>query len=54
MLGATVLRIAEELLHSQFKSGYLIVYGLVLIISILWLPRGLMGLLRRGRTDGDL
>ncbi|ADV68173.1 branched-chain amino acid ABC transporter permease [Deinococcus maricopensis] len=54
VLGATVLRVAEELLHSQFKSGYLIVYGLVLIISILWLPRGLMGLLRRGRTDGDL
>lgn len=54
ILGATVLRVAEELLHSVVKNGYLVVYGLVLILSILWLPRGLMGLLRRGRHGGDL
>ena len=54
VLGATVLRLAEELLHSAVQNGYLVVYGLVLILSILWLPRGLMGLLRRGRSGGDL
>ena len=38
-----------------FSLGmYLVVYGLVLILSILWLPRGLMGLLRRGKHGGDL
>ncbi|WP_084473687.1 branched-chain amino acid ABC transporter permease [Deinococcus ficus] len=54
VLGATVLRIAEELLHNTVKNGYLVVYGLVLILSILWLPRGVIGLLRRGRHGGDL
>ena len=54
VLGATVLRVAEELLHNAVKNGYLVVYGLVLILSILWLPRGLMGLFRRGKHGGDL
>lgn len=54
VLGATALRVAEELLHNTVKNGYLVVYGLVLILSILWLPRGLVGLWRRGRTGGDL
>ncbi|RJF69129.1 branched-chain amino acid ABC transporter permease [Deinococcus cavernae] len=54
VLGAAVLRVAEELLHNAVKNGYLVVYGLVLILSILWLPRGLMGLLKRGKPGGDL
>ncbi len=54
ILGATVLRVAEEALHNVVKNGYLVVYGLVLILSILWLPRGLVGLWRRGRHGGDL
>ncbi|ACO46433.1 branched-chain amino acid ABC transporter permease [Deinococcus deserti] len=54
VLGATVLRVAEEILHNNVKNGYLVVYGLVLMLSILWLPRGLMGLLRRGKHGGDL
>lgn len=54
ILGATVLRIAEELLHNSVKNGYLVVYGLVLILSILWLPRGIIGLFKRGKHGGDL
>jgi branched-chain amino acid transport system permease protein len=54
MLGATVLRVAEEGLHNVIQNGYLVVYGLVLMLSILWLPRGLMGLLGKGRQGGDL
>lgn len=54
ILGASVLRVAEELLHSGVKNGYLVVYGLVLMLSILWLPRGLMGLFKKGRQGGDL
>ncbi|XBV83909.1 branched-chain amino acid ABC transporter permease (plasmid) [Deinococcus sonorensis KR-87] len=53
VLGATVLRGSEELLHTVLKDGSLMVYGLVLILSILWLPRGLMGL-RRRRPGGDV
>lgn len=52
VLGATVLRVAEEGLHTYVKNGYLIVYGLVLMASILFMPRGLMGLFGRGK-GGD-
>ncbi|GBF08031.1 inner-membrane translocator [Deinococcus aerius] len=54
VLGATVLRVAEEVLHNSVKNGYLVVYGLVLMLSILWLPRGLMGLFKRGKHGGDV
>ncbi|MPY65306.1 branched-chain amino acid ABC transporter permease [Deinococcus sp. SDU3-2] len=54
ILGATVLRVAEEILHNYIKTGYLVVYGLVLMLSILWLPRGLMGLFKRGKHGGDV
>ncbi|GGJ78032.1 branched-chain amino acid ABC transporter permease [Deinococcus aquiradiocola] len=54
VLGAAVLRVAEELLHRAVQNGSLVVYGLVLMLSILWLPRGLMGLLRRGRSGSEL
>ncbi|MCP2013906.1 branched-chain amino acid transport system permease protein [Deinococcus sp. HSC-46F16] len=54
ILGATVLRVAEEILHNSIKNGYLVVYGLVLMLSILWLPRGLMGLFKRGKHGGDV
>ncbi|WP_104990239.1 branched-chain amino acid ABC transporter permease [Deinococcus sp. NW-56] len=54
ILGATVLRVAEEILHAYIKNGYLVVYGLVLMLSILWLPRGLMGLFKRGKHGGDV
>ncbi|WP_216318435.1 branched-chain amino acid ABC transporter permease [Deinococcus aestuarii] len=54
ILGATVLRVAEEILHNYIKNGYLVVYGLVLMLSILWLPRGLMGLFRKGKRGGEL
>jgi len=53
VLGAVILRLSEEFLHAYVKNGYLVVYGLVLILSILYLPRGIMGLLNR-KHGGDL
>lgn len=53
VLGAFILHVLAEVLKEVLKSvggqgqGYLIVYGVVLILSILYLPRGLMGLLGR-------
>ena len=48
-----MLRVSEEFLHAYIKEGYLMVYGLVLMLAILYLPRGLMGLVRKNR-GGDL
>ncbi|HEY3247123.1 MAG TPA: branched-chain amino acid ABC transporter permease [bacterium] len=52
LLGAIVLRVGEEMLRASLRSGYLIIYGLILAGVILFMPRGLIGvyaLLRRRR-----
>ena len=46
ILGAGVLASVEELLKRNFSQGYLIGYGVVLVLSVLFMPRGLVGLLR--------
>lgn len=54
LLGAAVLRVGEEVLRSSIRSGYLIIYGLILAIAILYMPRGLLGVwqvaMRRRQT----
>ncbi len=47
ILGATVLAGLEETLKRTFSEGYLIGYGIVLVASILFMPRGLVGLISR-------
>lgn len=57
ILAATFLSGIEETLKRSLSEGYLIVYGAVLVVSILFMPRGLMGLFDRLRTrraaDGE-
>lgn len=51
ILGAGVLSAVEEVLKRTFAEGYLIGYGVVLVASILFMPRGLVGLATRlGRS----
>lgn len=52
LVGAVVLRVGEEILRTKFQSGYLIIYGLILAIVILYLPRGLVGLWASVRRRG--
>ena len=47
ILGAGVLAGIEESLRRIFEDGYLIGYGLVLILSIMFMPKGLVGLWER-------
>lgn len=52
ILGAVVLASLEETLKRTFSEGYLIGYGVVLVASILFMPRGLVGLVSRlGRRE---
>jgi len=43
VIGAAVLRVGEEILRTTIRSGYLIIYGLILAVVILYMPRGLAG-----------
>jgi branched-chain amino acid transport system permease protein len=48
VLGTLLLRSLEEYLRvtPPWKEGYQVVYGAILVVSVLLLPRGLLGLIR--------
>lgn len=43
IIGAVALRLVEEFLRSAIRGGYLIIYGLILAVVILYMPSGLAG-----------
>lgn len=49
VLGTLLLRAFEEYLRvtPPWKEGYQVVYGAVIVISVLFIPRGVLGLLQR-------
>lgn len=51
VIGTMLLRSFEEYLRvtPPWKEGYQVVYGLVIVIAVLFLPRGLVGLAERWR-----
>ena len=49
IVGAVVLSGLEEALRRSIENGYLIVYGVVLVTAVLFMPRGLLGLANRLR-----
>ena len=48
IVGTLILRSLEEYLRvtPPWKEGYQVVYGLVIVVAVLFLPRGLVGLAR--------
>lgn len=44
VVGAFILTLMGEYLRITIKTGYLIVYGIILVIVIFYLPQGLVGL----------
>jgi branched-chain amino acid transport system permease protein len=56
VIGTILMRSLEEYLRvtPPWKEGYQVVYGLVIVVAVLFMPRGLVGLvqeLRRQRPD---
>ncbi len=47
IIGTIVLKIAEEFMRTTIPYGYMIIYGLILIAGMLFLPKGLMGVLKK-------
>ena len=50
ILGAAVLGYLEELLITRFPYYYMLLFGLILVGVILFLPNGLAGLIQRGEA----
>jgi branched-chain amino acid transport system permease protein len=54
VLGATIFAYLEEVLITQFPYYYMLFFGTVLVVTVLFLPNGLIGLIQkwRARTTG--
>jgi len=53
ILGAILLGLAAEWLKLQIPYGHLVVYGLIIIIVVLFMPQGLLGLARKSMKKAD-
>jgi len=47
IIGAIILKILDEILSTTIGLGYMIVYGLIIVITILYLPKGVLGLWKK-------
>lgn len=53
ILGAAIFAYLEELLITRFPYYYMLIFGIILVVAILYLPGGLVGLVQK-RRKGDL
>jgi branched-chain amino acid transport system permease protein len=47
ILGAAIFAYLEEILLTKFPYFYMLIFGTILVVSILYLPEGLVGLIQR-------
>ncbi|MCD6363184.1 MAG: branched-chain amino acid ABC transporter permease [Synergistetes bacterium] len=47
LLGAVVLKTVEEFLRTTIPYGHMIVYGVILVVSVLYMPAGIVGLVKK-------
>jgi branched-chain amino acid transport system permease protein len=53
VLGAAIFAYLEEILTTKFPYYYMLLFGSILIVVILFLPHGLVGLVQRWRKGGS-
>ena len=49
VIGATVFAYLEELLITRFPYQYMLIFGIIMVVAILFLPNGLIGLAQKFR-----
>jgi branched-chain amino acid transport system permease protein len=49
VLGAAIFALLEEVLITRFPYYYMLIFGIILIGVIVFLPNGLVGLLKKGK-----
>lgn len=50
VLGAIIFAYLEEILITKFPYYYMLIFGIILVFSVLYLPNGLVGLIQKWRT----
>ena len=52
IIGAGVFTYLEEFLITRFPYYYMLIFGIIMVVAILYLPNGLVGLIQRWRRGG--
>lgn len=52
IIGAALLTYLEEFLITRFPYHYMLIFGIIMVVAILYLPNGLVGLTQRWRKGG--
>jgi branched-chain amino acid transport system permease protein len=50
VLGAAVFTYLEEFLITRFPYYYMLIFGIIMVFAILYLPEGLVGLIEKLRN----
>lgn len=53
VIGAGILTYVEEFLITRFPELYMLTFGIILVVAILYLPDGLVGLVEKWRKGGS-
>jgi branched-chain amino acid transport system permease protein len=52
IIGAAIFTYLEEFLITRFPYYYMLIFGIIMVVAILYLPSGLVGLIERLRKGG--
>jgi branched-chain amino acid transport system permease protein len=52
IIGAAIFTYLEEFLITRFPYYYMLIFGIIMVIAILYLPNGLVGLIQKWRRGG--
>jgi branched-chain amino acid transport system permease protein len=47
IIGAVIFSYLQEILITKFAELYMLIFGIILVISILYLPNGIIGLVQK-------
>ena len=47
VIGAAILTYLEEFLITKFAEIYMLIFGAILVVAILYMPNGLVGLIQK-------
>lgn len=53
VIGAVILSVVSEVLKLQIPHGHLFIYGVIMIVAILWFPGGLIGIFKKSSARGQ-
>ena len=54
IVGAAVLETASEIFKNTFKEAHLLIFGVLLVVVVLFLPGGIVGALTRWLHRGEI